>query len=248
MPTRPRPTSPAAVRRFFARILVLSVLGFCPPAYADNLLLNRSGNPNALFWGAGALTLAADQPLYDAVQRLDSPATHRAAVAFNNLGDGRVQLGAFALMTLAGGRTEKRIARHGLHGLVAGGLLVAALKNVTRKSRPYAGRGPVYGVRSGQSVPDRETSVAEELAAHPDGNQSFPSGHTMAAFSLATVWAKERPRDRELAYALAALVGLSRMSLKQHWPSDVFFGAAIVSAAGNAAGRDVPFGLMFHIR
>jgi membrane-associated phospholipid phosphatase len=216
------------------------------PAQADNPLLNRNGKPNALFWAAGAATIAFDKPLYDFAQRLDSPASHKAAVAFNNFGDGRVHAGALLLLTAAGGAPEKRIARRGLHGLVAGGLVVYALKNTTRKSRPWAGHGPRYGAAA---EPGDASDVPGELDGHPDSNRSFPSGHTMAAFSLATVWAHERPRDRELAYALAALAGLARIQLKQHWPSDVFIGAALGTAAGNAASRDdVPFGLMFRVR
>lgn len=211
-------------------------------ACADDPFVDN-GRPSILFWGLGAATLVADQPLYDAAQRLDSPGTHKAAVFFNNFGDARVQIGTFALFALVGGTTDKAIARRGLHGLVAGGLVVAAVKELTRKSRPYSGRGPTY---FNKTAPD-DGSLINELAGHSDSNKSFPSGHSMAAFSLATVWAHERPRDRELVYALAALAGLSRINLKQHWPSDVFFGAAIGVGAGNAAVRGVPFGLMFRV-
>jgi PAP2 superfamily len=59
---------------------------------------------------------------------------------------------------------------------------------------------------------------------------SFPSGHTIAAFSIATVFA-ERYSDHRwvpwVAYGLAALVGMSRITLQAHFPSDVFAGAAL---------------------
>lgn len=243
----------SASRPAFARRLALLLFLFflAVAVRAANPFLDGDGRPNALFWATGTATLALDQPLYDLAQRLDSPTTHKAAVGFNSFGDGRVQLGAFALMTLVGGSREKRIARRGLHGLAAGGLVVFALKNLTRKSRPWAGRGPVYGVGDEQDARDGKkdaSALPGELDGHPDANRSFPSGHTMAAFSLASVWANERPRDRELVYTLATLAGLSRLSLKQHWPSDVFFGAALGMAVGNAANRDVPFGLMFRLR
>jgi membrane-associated phospholipid phosphatase len=232
-----------------AVVLVVLHLLVLVPARADSPLLNRGGHPNGLFWATGAATLALDEPLYDQAQRLDSPAAHRAAVAFNNFGDARAQLGAFGLLALVGGGTDKRIARRGLHGMVAVGLAVFTLKNVTRKSRPWAGRGPVYGAGKADAEETRQNiSLPGELDGHTDSNMSFPSGHTAAAFSLATIWAHERPRDRELAYGLATLVGVSRLLLKQHWPSDVFWGGAIGAAAGNAALRDVPFGLMFRIR
>lgn len=58
---------------------------------------------------------------------------------------------------------------------------------------------------------------------------SFPSGHTIAAFSIATVIARRYSRHRwlpYLAYGLAGAVGFSRLTLSAHFASDVFFGAA----------------------
>jgi membrane-associated phospholipid phosphatase len=62
------------------------------------------------------------------------------------------------------------------------------------------------------------------------GNGSFPSGHTIAAFSIATVFADRYRRNRWVpwvAYGLAGVVGFSRLTLQAHFPSDVFAGAAL---------------------
>ena len=62
------------------------------------------------------------------------------------------------------------------------------------------------------------------------GNGSFPSGHTIAAFSVATVVARRYPHHRWLpfvAYGLASVVAFSRVSLSAHFVSDVFFGGAL---------------------
>jgi membrane-associated phospholipid phosphatase len=62
------------------------------------------------------------------------------------------------------------------------------------------------------------------------GTGSFPSGHTIAAFSIATVFADRYPRPRWhrwLAFGLAGLVGCSRIPLQAHYPSDVFAGAVL---------------------
>jgi membrane-associated phospholipid phosphatase len=59
---------------------------------------------------------------------------------------------------------------------------------------------------------------------------SFPSGHTIAAFSVATVFARRYGRHRWVpwvAYGAAGLVGFSRITLQAHFPSDVFLGAAL---------------------
>jgi membrane-associated phospholipid phosphatase len=62
------------------------------------------------------------------------------------------------------------------------------------------------------------------------GHGSFPSGHTVAAFSVATVIARRYGNHRwvpYVAYGAAAVVGFSRLTLAAHFPSDVFMGAAL---------------------
>ena len=58
---------------------------------------------------------------------------------------------------------------------------------------------------------------------------AFPSGHTATAFLYAGVWALSlrRPALSPLPVALAAAVGISRMAVGVHWPSDVLAGAAL---------------------
>jgi membrane-associated phospholipid phosphatase len=61
-------------------------------------------------------------------------------------------------------------------------------------------------------------------------NGSFPSGHSIAAFSVATVIARRYGNHRwvpYVAYGGAALIGFSRMSLSAHFASDVFMGGAL---------------------
>lgn len=61
-------------------------------------------------------------------------------------------------------------------------------------------------------------------------SSSFPSGHTIEAFSIATVFARRYRSHRWVpwvAYGVAGTIGLSRITLQSHFPSDVFLGAAL---------------------
>jgi membrane-associated phospholipid phosphatase len=62
------------------------------------------------------------------------------------------------------------------------------------------------------------------------GDGSFPSGHTIEAFSVATIIAQRYRNHRWVpyaAYGLASVVGFSRLSLSAHFLSDVFMGGAL---------------------
>jgi membrane-associated phospholipid phosphatase len=58
---------------------------------------------------------------------------------------------------------------------------------------------------------------------------SFPSGHAMMSFSIATIFA-HRYREHHwvpwVAYGVATAISFSRITTGAHFPSDVFFGAA----------------------
>jgi membrane-associated phospholipid phosphatase len=68
---------------------------------------------------------------------------------------------------------------------------------------------------------------------------SFPSGHAIAAFSVATVIARRYGRKHRwvpvVAYGGAALIGLSRLTLSAHYVSDVFIGGALGYSIGRFA-------------
>jgi acid phosphatase family membrane protein YuiD len=73
----------------------------------------------------------------------------------------------------------------------------------------------------------------------PDGGlNSFPSGHTSASFTFASVIAESYGLKGGIpAYILASLVALSRIELNKHHPSDVIFGATIGIVVGRAFAR-----------
>ena len=54
---------------------------------------------------------------------------------------------------------------------------------------------------------------------------SFPSGHTQAAFTLAILLIIYIKRYHFLILFVACLMGISRIFMSMHFPSDIFFGA-----------------------
>ena len=67
------------------------------------------------------------------------------------------------------------------------------------------------------------------------GTWSFPSGHSSATFTSATILAEHYGWKVGVpAYAFAAFTGWTRVRDQQHWLSDVVFGSAIGIIAGHA--------------
>jgi Capsule assembly protein Wzi/PAP2 superfamily len=71
------------------------------------------------------------------------------------------------------------------------------------------------------------------------GGDSFPSEHSAAAWSIASVVAHEYPGvlTQVLAYGAATAVSLARVDAKQHFPSDVLVGSAIGWLSGEIVYR-----------
>ena len=100
-------------------------------------------------------------------------------------------------------------------------ILTSVMKDVDRRMRPR--EVPLNGDFS-------DTWFRSHAGGLIRGIGSFPSGHTISAFSLATVFADRYPNPRWpgwVAYGLASAVGFSRVSLRSHHPSDVFAGAVL---------------------
>jgi membrane-associated phospholipid phosphatase len=105
----------------------------------------------------------------------------------------------------------------GAEALVDALIVETALKGATQRSRPLIDNA------SGEFF---------------EGGDSFPSGHAMQAWSLATVIANEYKGHRIVqfgAYGLATAVSLSRFTARKHFLSDVLVG----SAMGYGIGRYV---------
>ena len=78
----------------------------------------------------------------------------------------------------------------------------------------------------------------EPLMAPPDPN-SFPSGHTCAAFAAALSWKRGLPWQRAgwIGVAMAVLMGLSRLYVGVHFPTDVLAGALMGTLCAWVVGQ-----------
>jgi membrane-associated phospholipid phosphatase len=56
---------------------------------------------------------------------------------------------------------------------------------------------------------------------------SFPSGHTVTAFALATAITYLWPKTHSVMWVFAILIGISRLMIGAHYPSDVIAGAVV---------------------
>ena len=65
------------------------------------------------------------------------------------------------------------------------------------------------------------------LVVDPPTTASFPSGHTASSLAAATCILLKDRRAGIAAVAFACLVGLSRIHLGVHWPTDVIAGAVV---------------------
>ncbi len=113
-------------------------------------------------------------------------------------------------------------------------LLLVVLGLWTRGGR--AGRAAVVGALALVLVSDQLSSSVLKPAfgrARPSGHGlSFPSSHATNVFAQAAFWGRLYPRTLGALVALAVAVGVSRIYLNKHFPSDVLGGAVIGATVG----------------
>lgn len=126
-----------------------------------------------------------------------------------------------ATFYLAGRATHNDRAREtgilGAEALIDSGIVVTVVKEISQRTRPSGGRS---------------------RSDFFDGGSSFPSGHSIEAWSLATIIANEYHDHTAVqiaAYGIASAVSISRFTGRNHYLSDVLVGSAL----GYGIGRYV---------
>jgi membrane-associated phospholipid phosphatase len=155
--------------------------------------------------------LLLDEAYYELFHGIN-PFPQEFWTAVSVLGDARLHLAVGLLLVLNGSELGSDL----FHVIGYNGVNTAVVKALSGMARPYLNEGAAfYGPK-----------FASDYAA-------MPSGHTSSSTAAAVVLSEYYPELKGLWYAAAGMIGLSRIFLEQHWPSNVAFGAAL----GHASAR-----------
>jgi membrane-associated phospholipid phosphatase len=212
----PTPTAtPSLEKQFFKNVLHDQKAIWTSPFH----LHGRDARWLAPLGLTAAGLIATDQSTGDEIAEAHKQLNASRIVSYAGSGYG---VGGVALTFYLFGRArhDDRARETGLLGaeaLIDSAIVVTALKEITQRSRPLSGKS---------------------RSDFWDGGSSFPSGHSIAAWSLATVIANEyhdRPLVQFAAYGIAGAVSAARFTGEKHYLSDVLVGSAL----GYGIGRYV---------
>jgi len=176
--------------------------------------------------GVATLTYFQDENIQQYFVSHRSQAAHKfSKYVFEPFGNGKttsILIGGLYLGGLI--VKDKRLAGTSLtaaKAFVVSSVCSQVIKQLAHRHRPFQEAVPNHSNWDGPFSEARFTS--------------FPSGHSTAAFSLATVFAMEYRKTiwvPALAYTLAAGTAVSRLYDNKHWVSDVVVGSALGFVTG----------------
>jgi undecaprenyl-diphosphatase len=133
-------------------------------------------------------------------------------VVSSKLGDGPIWLFLGLSLALFGGGDGRKAVFIGTISVIICVAIFKALKHGTTRKRPF------------------ETYADMGFILPPPDEYSFPSGHSINAFAIATAAAWFFPFMFVPLFIMASLIALSRVFLSLHYPTDVVVGALIGTA------------------
>ncbi len=176
--------------------------------------------------GTTVLLFSQDARIQEFMNSNQTPALDQVSkYFFEPLGSGLYSLSVMGILYSCGliwhNDRAKLTALKGVEAFILAGVTSQIIKYLTHRHRPFQDEplnpalweGPFQGFEY----------------------TSFPSGHSAAAFAIATVVAisyKHTIWVPVLCYSLATGVALSRVYDNEHWASDVFVGSALGFAIG----------------
>jgi len=146
-----------------------------------------------------------------------SPTWVNLIVAVTFLGSGWMMIGLLPALFVRGWRVPSAVVL----------VMLAVVSAVVAGVKVIAGR-----VRPCQAL-----TWAHALPLSLPTDCSFPSGHAAGSFAFAAFVLTLNRRAGAIVLLVAVLIGLSRIALGVHYPSDVLAGALLGSVVGWASAR-----------
>jgi len=138
----------------------------------------------------------------------------RTMLAVTQIGSGMAALAIGLVLFLSG---DRLVAYIFILGTLTLWIVVELVKALVQRSRPF-----IWVTQA-------------RIVGYPARGRSFPSGHTSQAFFMATLISGHFHSSAWivfLLYAIALMVGITRMYVGAHYPRDVLAGAILGSAWG----------------
>jgi membrane-associated phospholipid phosphatase len=184
----------------------------------DLVLFGASAAAVGLFFGL-------DHGIQQWVEKHDVIKSTTFSLVVTRMAEGPFMLSLMATMYLGGEAFKndglRKTALMSLESYAIAGVIVGGLKIIFGRHRPLAGHGP----------------FDFNFFSLKNHEHAFPGGHSIAAFSVASVIAGQSDSVfiGVLSYGLASLIALSRVNNNEHWASDVICG----SIMGYFIGKEV---------
>jgi len=160
----------------------------------------------------GQAIARADLRLYRLIRSAARPPALEPIGRFSRLGEHAAVWVVLGLVGMAADRPRRRRWARAVASVVGTYLLNTAVKGVFRRARP--------------AFEDLPALIATPTAL------SFPSAHASSSFAAARAYSAMLPAAP--LYATAAAMGLSRVYLGVHYPTDIAAGALLGTIAGSA--------------